>query len=130
MSFTPHLVKFSGNVSVDLETNSVHSRIRIWKGDTLILDEYHAGVVTDLGDNMTLTWIFGAGYNSSFYDWNATYVSIGDQGTLNPQVTVLPGEWNRTTGTLEDQYQSQLNITCTFYPDAGGPYTADCIGLN
>jgi hypothetical protein len=21
-------------------------------------------------------------------------------------------------------------LTCTFYPDDGGPYTADCIGLN
>jgi len=41
----------------------------------------------------------------------------------------LPGEWNRTLGTVEHQGQSQLNISCTMYPDAG-PYTADCFGLN
>jgi len=41
----------------------------------------------------------------------------------------LPGEWNRTAGSIEVIGQSQINITATFYPDTG-PYTADCIGLN
>lgn len=133
MSFAPLLVRFYGVVGVDLEAYSVHSRIRIWKGNQLILDEYHAGAVTDLGDNMTLFWIFGdtdMQYGSIPYEANATYISIGNQGTLNTTSTVLPGEWNRTTATVEDETQSQLNLTCTFYPDAAGPYTADCIGIN
>ena len=124
---------FYGNVGVDLETGSVHSRIRIWKGDKLILDEWNAGVVTKLGDNMTLFWIFGDSdmqYPFVLYADNCTNISIGNQGTLNEDSTVLPGEWNRTIGTVQNQTQSSLNVTCTFYPDNGGPYTADCIGLN
>lgn len=130
MNFGPFL-NFYGYIGVNLETTSVHARIRIWKGSELILDEYHSGVVTDLGDNTTLCKLFGdTTYNETQYDLNATYISIGNQGSLSSSSTVLPGEWNRTAGSLEDQVQSQLNITCTFYPDAGGPYTADCIGLN
>lgn len=131
LSLAPTLNLF-GYVGVDLETTSVHMRIQIWKGNELILDEYHAGAVTDLGDNTTIVKLFGdtTNYNGSQYSLNATFISIGNQGTLDTTSTVLPGEWNRTSGTLEDQVQSQLNITATFYPDAGGPYTADCIGLN
>ena len=118
-----------GNRQIGLSAE-VHSRIRIYRGTELILDEYNAGAVTDIGDNMTLAWIFGdSDYGVADYMYNATYISIGNQGTLNTASTQLPGEWNRTAGTVEDQSQSWLNITCTFYPDTG-PYTADCIGLN
>ena len=111
----------------------VHSRIRIWKGTELILDEWNAGAVTNLGDNMTYYWIFGdtdMQVNNIPYTDNGTFITIGNQGTLTTSSVVLPGEWNRTAGTVEDEIQSQLNITCTFYPDNAGPYTADCIGLN
>ena len=119
----------SSGSQVGLQTE-IHSRVRMWKNGVLIFDEYNAGVVTDIGDNQTLAWIFGdSNYNVTAYMMNVTYISIGDQGTLNTASTVLPGEWNRTTATLEDQSQSWLNLTCTFYPDAG-PHTADCIGLN
>jgi len=133
VSFAPHLLNFVGEVGVDLEAKSIHSRIRIWRGNELILDEWRAGVVTDLGDNMTLFWIFGdtdMQVNAIPYTDNGTLSSIGNQGTLTSAITVLPGEWNRTTATVEDEVQSQLNLTCTFYPDDSGPYTADCIGLN
>ena len=133
MTFGPHLVNFSGTVGVDFEAGSVHSRIRIWKGDDLVLDEYHAGVVTNLGDNQTLFKLFGdtdMQYGVIPFTDNATFISIGNQGSLSTSSVVLPGEWNRTAGTVEDEAQSQLNITCTFYPDDSGPYTADCIGLN
>jgi len=133
MSFAPHVLNLSGSVGVDLEAKSVHSRIRIWKGDELILDEWNAGVVTDLGDNMTLFWVFGdtdMQVNTIPYLDNGTYITIGNQGSLTPTSTVLPGEWNRTLATVEDETQSQLNLTCIFYPDNSGPYTADCIGLN
>lgn len=130
MTAGSRLIDLYGSVGVDLEAMSVHSRIQIWKGNELVLDEYHSGVVTNLGDNTTLCKLFGdTTYNETQYDLNATYISIGNQGSLSESSTVLPGEWNRTSGTLEDQAQSQLNMTCTFYPDTG-PYTADCIGLN
>ena len=134
MTFAPHLVNLYGTIGINLEARSIHSRIRIWKGNQLILDEYHAGVVTDIGDNHTLFWIFGDSAmkpSNGSYMYNVTYISIGNQdgGSLSSSSTQLPGEWNRTSATIEDQTQSQLNLTCTFYP-ATGPYTADCIGLN
>lgn len=120
-----------GHVGVDFETSSIHCRIIIYDSETLVLDEYHSGVVTDIGDNLTLAKVFGdADFPVVNYTKNCTYISIGNQGSLSTSSTVLPGEWNRTQGTVEDEIQSQLNITCTFYPDASGPYTADCIGLN
>jgi len=123
-------VNVNGSVGVDLETGSIHSRIRMWQHGNLVFDEYHSGAVTDLGDNQTLAWIFGdADYGVADYLDNATYISIGNQGSLSTSSTQLPGEWNRTAGTVEDENQSWLNITCTFYPDSG-PYSADCIGLN
>lgn len=133
LTFAPQILKFQGYIGLQLQPGSIHSRIRIWKGNELILDEYKAGAVTNIGDNMTLFWIFGdtdLEIGSGDYNTNATYISIGNQGTLNTGSTQLPGEWNRTAATPEDEGQSQLNLTCTFYPDAGGPYTADCIGLN
>jgi len=126
-----HVHTFYGYVGVTFEAFSIHSRIRIYKGSTLILDEYNAGVVTNIGDNQTLAWVFGdADYNVTSYMRNATFISIGNQGALSTASTILPGEWNRTAGTIEDETQSQLNMTCTFIPDALGPYTADCIGIN
>jgi hypothetical protein len=128
-----HVLNLHGRVGVDMETSSVHCRITIYEGETLILDQYHSGVVTDIGDNMTLFWIFGdtdMQYADLLYTQNATFISIGDQGSLSSASTVLPGEWNRTAATVEDEIQSALNLTCTFYPDDAGPYTADCIGIN
>ena len=134
MSFAPQLASLYGNVGVDLETTSVHCRIRMWRDGVLVFDEYHAGVVTDIGDNHTLYWVFGDSAmkpSNGSYSYNVTYISIGNQdgGSLSTSSTQLPGEWNRTFATIEDQTQSALNLTCTFYP-ATGPYTADCIGLN
>ena len=132
MTFT-NILTFYGSVGVDMELSSIHCRIRVWDDDTLILDEYHSGAVTDLGDNMTMYKIFGDTdwqYGSLSQNANASWISIGNQGTLTTSSTQLPGEWNRTTLTVEDEIQSQGNMTCTFYPDSGGPYTADCIGIN
>lgn len=123
----------AGNVGIDLESDSVHCRIRMWKDGELFFDEYHSGVVTDLGDNTTLFKLFGdtdLQNNTIPYTANCTYISIGDQGSLSSASTVLPGEWNRTAGTVDNEHQSYLNVSCTFYPDNAGPYTADCIGLN
>lgn len=131
------LVKFlksGGNLGEVGLTPVVHSRVRMWKDGKLIFDEYNAGAVTNLGDNMTLFWLFGdtdMQYVDIPYMDNCTFISIGnDDASLGVTSTVLPGEWNRTAGTIEDEDQSCLNVTCTFYPDASGPYTADCIGLN
>lgn len=120
------------SVGIDMVTQSIHCRIRMWQSGELVFDEYHAGAVTDLGDNQTLFKLFGdtdMQYVDIPYTDNATYISIGDQGSLTTSSTVLPGEWNRTAGTIDNENQSYLNVSCTFYPDSG-PYTADCIGLN
>jgi len=131
--WTINTVNLHGTVGIDMETTSVHCRIKIYQDGNLIFNEWHSGNVTNLGDNMTLFWVFGdtdMQVNGIPYLNNGTYITIGNQGTLNDASTVLPGEWNRTLGTVEDEAPSQLNITCTFYPDNAGPYTADCIGLN
>lgn len=109
----------------------IHARIRIWKGSELILDEYHAGVLTKLGMNMTLAKLTGDDtfFNMTHYNLNNTYISIGDAGTLNSDSTVLPGEWNRTAGTVEDEAYNSYNLTATIHSGTG-PYTADCIGIN
>lgn len=123
-------INMHSNLGVDLETSSIHCRIRMWQNGLLVFDEYHSGAVTDIGDNQTLAWIFGdADYNVTSYMKNATYIGIGNQGTLTTSSTILPGEWNRTAGAVDDENQSYLNLTCTFYPDDAGPYTADCIGI-
>lgn len=134
MSYGHNILYEQGSIGIDLETSSIHCRIRVWKGNNLILDEYHSGNVTNIGDNMTLYWIFG---DSDFspvsgdYDSNTTWISIGNYTNgIDETVTQLPLEWNRTAATIEDEGQSALNLTCTFYPDTNGPYKADCIGLN
>lgn len=135
-------VRIYSNLGIDMTTTSVHAQITMYKyatpedralgvGGELVFDEYHAGAVTNIGDNQTMHWVFGdsdIGDSADYLD-NATQISIGNQGSLSTASTQLPGEWNRTAATVEDQVQSQINLTCTFYPDTG-PYTADCIGLN
>jgi len=117
-------------------THEIHCRIRMWKSDVLVFDEYHAGAVTDIGDNMTIFWESGDTdfqVGSMLYAWNISHIGIGNQGTLSTTSTastVLPGEWNRTAiTTWDNKIQSTINYTTVIYPDAGGPYTADCIGL-
>jgi hypothetical protein len=109
----------------------VHATIKVWKGNQLILNEYHAGNVTNLGLNLTMTKLSGnvGAYNQTTYPMNCTFISIGNRGALTKASTELPGEWNRTTATFEDPAYNSFNLTCTFYPDTG-PYTADCIGVN
>jgi len=128
--WTAKVANFYGNVGIDLVTRSIHASVKFYKDGELVFESYHPGNVTDIGDNQTLAWVFGDDdYNVTSYLKNSTYISIGNMGILNESSTVLPGEWNRTSGTIKNETGSQLNITCTFEPDAG-PYTADCIGIN
>ena len=107
----------------------VHTVIRIYKAGVKILEEYHAGVVTNLGLNTTFGKLTNnAFYNASTYSLNLGYVGIGNQGTLTAASTVLPGEWNRTAGTPHTPTYNSINWTTVIYPDAG-PYTADCLGV-
>jgi len=89
------------------------------------------GSVTKLGINCTFGKLTGiaASYNMTQYPYNITSISIGNQGTLTTDTTVLPGEWNRTAVTAHDAAYNTCNFTASFKPDTG-PYTADCIGLN
>ena len=58
------------------EITSVHCRIKMFQGTALVMDQYHAGVVTDFGDNATLAKLFGdPTYNLTMYSQNATYIS-------------------------------------------------------
>jgi len=129
--YTAQLLQVWGRVGITLETHSIHCTVTFYQDGEVVYRFHHPGNVTDIGDNQTLYWLFGdPAMTEGTYASNVTYISIGNQGTLNDASTQLPGEWNRTLATIEYQTQSQLNLTCTFYPDNGGPYTADCIGLN
>jgi hypothetical protein len=109
----------------------IHTTVTYYKNGAFYAQYHHPGTVTKLGLNFTLGKISGYStyYNMTQYLYNTTFVSIGNQGTLNSDSTVLPGEWNRTTGLIHDAAYNQFNVTAVFYPDTG-PYTADCFGLN
>jgi hypothetical protein len=114
-------------------THEIHCRIRMWQYGMLVFDEYHAGAVTNIGDNMTLFWESGDTdfqVGSMLYTWNISHIGIGNQGSLDTSSVVLPSEWNRTAiTTWNNKIQSTINYTTIIYPDSNGPYTADCIGL-
>ncbi len=132
-------LKSKGTETIVNSGAKIHARIRIWqyKGtpqEVLILDEYHAGVVTDLGDNMTSYKLwgdsdhqYGSLNNSAYTPW----ISIGnDTGTLASTSTVLPNEWHREVATIDNEAQSYLNFSCTISgADIPGSETADCLGL-
>jgi len=129
---------FTGGASLDFETEKynlpyeVHTRIIVDKAGETVLDEYHAGVVTNLGLNLTFCKLFGntTSYNTTQYMYNLTHVGIGNQGALSAASVVLPGEWNRTVAdTQHDLAYNTGNWTLVIEPDNGGPYTADCLGV-
>jgi hypothetical protein len=127
-------LNYRSTVGLDFTKWSIHSQVQILDGEgNEIINEWHAGVVTNTGDNQTLAWVFGdADYNVTAYMNNATYISIGnDTGTLAATVTVLPNEWHREAGTVEQEQQSQLNVSCQITGgEISGTQVADCIGLN
>lgn len=131
-SLAPQILNLHGSAEVTLSftSRSIHATITIFKDGVKVFEQYHAGAVTKLGMNHTLGKLTGdSWYNITAYLMNTTYISIGNQGTLDSDSVCLPGEWNRTLGAVEDQTYNSFNLTCTFYPDTG-PYTADCIGIN
>ena len=117
--------------NVEFTLGSIHSTIKFYKNGVQVGYQYHAGALTKLGMNMTLAKLTGNStfYNTTQYNLNLTYVSIGNQGTLDSDSLELPGEWNRTSGNQHTLTYNSFNITAVFYPDSG-PHTADCIGLN
>ena len=126
-----HKLATNGSINMNFSVGSIHARVRFFKDGELFFEQYHAGAMTKLGMNITLAKLTGdSWYNLTTYNLNETYISIGNQGTLNSDSTVLPGEWNRTLAVVDNQDYNHFNITCTFYPDSSGPYTADCIGIN
>ena len=131
LSPTGHNLMFPGTVDFSFSVGSIHSTITITDNGKTILSEYHAGVLTQMGMNITLAKLTGNStfYNMTTYPMNLTYVSIGDQGSLSSASIVLPGEWNRTTANQHDPVYNSFNLTAVIYPGAG-PYTADCLGVN
>jgi len=101
------------------------------KDGKVIQSQYHAGVVTKLGMNMTMAKLTGAPayYNTTQMTAYIYWISIGNKGTLDADSTCLPGEWNRTLHVQHDAEYNACNFTAVFHPGAG-PYTADCIGMN
>lgn len=121
-----------GSVTVSFTTSSIHTTITITKDGTKIFDEYHAGVITQLGMNVTLAKLTGniTAYNATQIPLNLTYISIGNNtGTLGASSTVLPNEWNRTAATMHDCTYNTFNLTAVFV-GASASQTADCIGVN
>ena len=124
-----------GLIAQNFEFITIHTQITVYKGTELILNENHAGVVTDLGDNMTLYKLLGdsdhqyGSLNSSAY---TPFISIGnDTGTLSASSTVLPNEWHRELATVDAETQSSLNFSCVISGAdiPAGTQTADCIGV-
>jgi hypothetical protein len=128
----PNVFTESGSAHVSFTLGSVHSKIKIVNGEgETVLDEYHDGAVCKNGLNLTFAKLTGntTDYNMTTYDLNLTYVGIGDQGTLDTDSVVLPGEWNRTAAdTQHDLDYNTCNWTLVIHPDSG-PYTADCLGV-
>jgi len=128
----PKLIQIGSNneIAFSFSKHSVHTVITIYKGDQVILHEYHAGAVTKWGLNSTFAKLLGntTVYNMTTYNLNLTYVGIGNKGTLDADSQILPGEWNRTAGAQHASLYNGFNLTATFHPDAG-PYTADCLGV-
>jgi hypothetical protein len=112
-------------------TYELHGTISFYKNGVLLYRFYHPGTLVKLGMNLTMTKLSGYAptYNQTTFPMNLTYISIGNQGTLNTDSTELPGEWNRTAATTSACAYNSFNLTATFYPDSG-PYTADCWGIN
>ena len=129
-NFNNAFIAKQGSAHVDFTPGSVHATITIEKDGETILDEYHAGAVTKLGLNSTFAKLTGnsTAYNMTTYDLNLTYVGIGNQGSLDTDSTILPGEWNRTSALQHTLAYNSCNWTAVFYPDSG-PYTADCLGV-
>jgi hypothetical protein len=122
----------SGSAHVDFTLGSVHTVITIEKEGETVLQEYHAGAVTNLGLNLTFAKLFGnsTSYNMTSYNLNLTQIGIGNQGSLSTSSVILPGEWNRTAADTQHSLSHNTgNWTVVIYPDALGPYTADCLGV-
>lgn len=116
----------------------VHSTITFWRYGQIVFQEYHAGSFTYLGYNLTFAKLLGNAslYNGTLFNLNTTFVSIGWTDTsanMNQTLTVLPNEWNRTSGSSHDiivnANPSSFNLTGIIHPDVG-PYNASCIGIN
>jgi len=122
----------SGSVNVSFTTTSIHSTITMTKNGVKVFEQYHAGAITNLGANLTMTKLTGNvsnAYNGTTYNLNLTYISIGNKGTLDASSTVLPGEWNRTAATMHDCVFNGFNLTAVF-KGTTGTQTADCLGIN
>lgn len=125
------LINVNTQFGISFTTGSIHTTFKFYKNGVQVGYQYHAGSVTKLGLNMTMGKLTGnaTNYNMTEYALNCTYISIGNAGTLNTDSITLPGEWNRTTGSMHDCTYNSFNLTAVFKPGTG-PYTADCIGLN
>jgi hypothetical protein len=138
-SYSNRNLKLSGSADNGLASSFGTGNAPPYKADATVYVYRHmpsgevqlVGSMTKMGINCTFGKLTGiaASYNMTQYAYNITSISIGDQGTLNTDSTVLPGEWNRTAVTAHDPGYNTINYTATFKPGTG-PYTADCIGLN
>jgi len=131
LSYGSVLLRQGGEIPLSFTVKSIHATVTFYRDGVKVFEFGHPGAVTKLGMNVTLAKLLGNNtfYNMTQYMLNTTYVSIGNQGTLNADSVVLPGEWNRTLGQPHDMTYTSFNITTVIHP-AAGPYTADCLGLN
>ncbi len=87
--------------------------------------------LTTQGLTLNLAKLTGNGtyYNMTTYNFNATWLSVG-YGTVSSSSVVLPGEWDRVAGSQIALTATSFNMTATLIPPAGGPYSANCFGIN
>jgi len=109
----------------------VHMIIKFWKDGKIVFQQYHAGFKTSLGMNVTFAKETGNAtlYNMTQYNFNTTFVSIGNGTAPTIASTILPNEWAKVVGVQHAGTYGGYNITAVITPPVG-PNWADCIGLN
>lgn len=126
-SFTPtpkYTIEFGINV---------YATISFYKNGKLIYHFSGLDPLTNLGLNLTfckLTGITTNGYNSTTYNLNTTYISLGNYtSVMDSTTTTLTGEFIKVSGTIHAVVYNGFNITGSF-SGFSGTNSSNCMGLS
>lgn len=104
--------------------------LRFYQNGKLSSIEELGSAMTKIGINLTMAKLTGnttIGLVSD-YLYNLTYIALGTDVGLTTSSTVLPNEWNRTSGDqviLENG--ARCNLTATIYPSGSGSTNATSV---
>lgn len=117
------------NIYAKLEIHSTVYQYRWIDGVKYLIYSYgHPAVVTDIGKNLTAGKLVGAGFSTTNYTMNVTYISLGAYTSLSNATTYLPNTWNISSSlTPSVNGIGNWNYTFSFYPAGSG--VTNCTGL-